>query len=374
MASPCNTLNVVPIKVSRLVRYSNIDTNDFFLTVESGSGLFSRRSTFGDVVSSLGNVTGSYSGSFSGSHYGSLVSKNTNASGSFSGSHYGSLVSKNTNASGSFSGSYWGRVISKNTNASGSFSGSHYGSLVSKNTNASGSFSGSHYGSLVSKNTNASGSFSGSHYGSLVSKNTKATGSFSGVNNKLSGSFSGSSFGRIVSKNGLITGSFRGIDNITNFKGTGKKVSFNGTASYSISSSHATTSSYVVGGINDGFGGLNSSIYSTSTSPSTLNAYKGSSYSINHGFTTTPSLIRVTLICEVVNLGYSINDEISVEQLHDDTGGADDERPITTIWSDATQVGIALANWSGGVYAHAKSGGRVELTPSSWKIKIRTWK
>jgi hypothetical protein len=40
-----------------------------------------------------------------------------------------------------------------------------------------------------------------------------------------------------------VTGSFRGIDNITNFKGTGKKVSYNGTASYAVSSSYALTAS-----------------------------------------------------------------------------------------------------------------------------------
>ena len=264
MPLPCNNVRVTPIKVSQLLRYSNLDGGDFLLTVESGSSLLSRRSTINDLKNSFGRLTGSYSGSFtgsfkgkasgsfSGSFYGSVLSKNTKASGSFSGSHYGSLVSKNTKASGSFSGSFYGSVLSKNTKAtgsfsgtnskiSGSFSGSHYGSLISKNTKATGSFSGSFYGSLLSKNTKASGSFSGSFYGSLLSKNTKA-----------SGSFSGSHYGKIIgSKGSLITGSFRGIDNITNFKGTGKKVSFNGTASYAVSSSFANTAnsaSYADGG------------------------------------------------------------------------------------------------------------------------------
>ena len=286
MPLPCNNVSVTPIKVSQLVRYSNLDGNDLLLTVESGSLLWSRRSTINDLKSSLGRLTGSYSGSFtgsfkgissgsfSGSYWGKVISKNTVASGSFSGSYWGRILSKNTVASGSFSGSYWGKVISKNTvasgsfsgsfkgKASGSFSGSHYGSLISKNTVASGSFSGSFKGK-------ASGSFSGSHYGSLISKNTKASGSFSGSfkgkasgsfsgsywgrilskNTKATGSFSGSHYGKVIGSNGsLITGSFRGIDNITNFRGTGKKVSFNGTASYAISSSYAKTSSYLAGG------------------------------------------------------------------------------------------------------------------------------
>ena len=402
MPLPCNNVRVTPIKVSQLLRYSNLDGGDFLLTVESGSSLLSRRSTINDLKNSFGRLTGSYSGSFtgsfkgkasgsfSGSYWGSILSKNTKASGSFSGSFYGSVLSKNTKASGSFSGSHYGSLVSKNTKASGSFSGSFYGSVLSKNTKAtgsfsgtnskiSGSFSGSHYGSLISKNTKASGSFSGSFYGSLLSKNAKASGSFSGSfygsllskNAKASGSFSGSHYGKIIGSNGsLITGSFRGIDNITNFKGTGKKVSFNGTASYAVSSSYAST-----GGFTNGLGGLDSSLYKTSTSLSTLNNYFGQSYNVAHGFTSVPSLVRATLICTSVTVtnGYSINDEISVEQLYDDTGRADDERPITTVWTDNVNVGVSFSSWQN-VYLQTKSGGLAATDPTSWKVKLRVWK
>ena len=383
MPLPCNNVRVTPIKVSQLLRYSNLDGGDFLLTVESGSSLLSRRSTINDLKNSFGRLTGSYSGSFTGSFKGK-------ASGSFSGSYWGSILSKNTKASGSFSGSFYGSVLSKNTKASGSFSGSHYGSLESKNTKATGSFSGSFYGSVLSKNTKAtgsfsgtnskiSGSFSGSHYGSLISKNTKASGSFSGSfygsllskNAKASGSFSGSHYGKIIGSNGsLITGSFRGIDNITNFKGTGKKVSFNGTASYAVSSSYAST-----GGFTNGLGGLDSSLYKTSTSLSTLNNYFGQSYNVAHGFTSVPSLVRATLICTSVTVtnGYSINDEISVEQLYDDTGRADDERPITTVWTDNVNVGVSFSSWQN-VYLQTKSGGLAATDPTSWKVKLRVWK
>lgn len=66
MATPCNPSSVSPVKVSQLVRYKTIDADDFFLSIESGSALYSRRSTFGDVVHSLANITGSYTGSFKG--------------------------------------------------------------------------------------------------------------------------------------------------------------------------------------------------------------------------------------------------------------------------------------------------------------------
>jgi len=109
MPSPCNNLNVVPIKVSKLVRYQNLDANDFFLTVESGSSLISRRSTLADLKNGLNKLTGSYTGSFlgrfSGSFTGSFKGK---SSGSFSGSHYGKFIGKNASVSGSFSGSFYG--------------------------------------------------------------------------------------------------------------------------------------------------------------------------------------------------------------------------------------------------------------------------
>ena len=67
MSTTCNLIQQV--KVSDLVRYSTLTSKDLILTIESGSSndLYSRKSTFGDVVTFLSSVTGSYTGSFSGS-------------------------------------------------------------------------------------------------------------------------------------------------------------------------------------------------------------------------------------------------------------------------------------------------------------------
>ena len=189
-----NCPQLVPIKVSQLSRYQNLDKDDFFLTIESGSGgnLYSRRSTFTDLVNALSDLTGSYSGSFSGSFFGRVLSKNANLTGALSGAFSGSILSTKTIASGSFSGSFFGRVLSKNFKASGSLvgtfqgtasgslSGSYLGKVKSSNLVASGSLSGSYFGSIVSKKFTASGSLSGSYFGSVVSKNLKASGSLSG--------------------------------------------------------------------------------------------------------------------------------------------------------------------------------------------------
>lgn len=170
--------------------------------------------------------------------------------------------------------------------------------------------------------------------------------------------------GKLKVDNG-VTGSFYG----TPFKTlNGKSVSFWGTGS------HAVTASCVLsGGLNNGLGGLSSNLYYTATSVGAVSTYYNSVYTVTHGVG-TPALVRATLICNSADVGYSVNDEISVEQLHDDTGGDDDERPITTVWTDSTQAGVAFAAWSNGIYLNAKTGGRVNLDTSKWNVKLRVWK
>ena len=263
MSSPCNTFNVQQIKVSDLVRYSSLTPKDFILTIESGSNndLYSRRTTFRDIIDFFSNITSSYTGSFSGSIkgngtfsgslYGTLNGKFTgSATGSFKGLHTGKSFTSGSltgsfkgKSSGSFSGSYWGRIISKNTKATGSFSGSLWGSLLSKNTKATGSFSGSHYGSLLSKNTKATGSFSGSLWGSLLSKNSNLIG-------KFSGSF---------------TGSLKGYISASNSFNNNQKVAFYGTSSWAKNANNSQTAALSTGNPT-GTGTTNYSTYWSNTS------------------------------------------------------------------------------------------------------------
>ena len=209
MSTTCNLIQQV--KVSDLVRYSTLTSKDLILTIESGSSndLYSRKSTFGDVVTFLSSVTGSYTGSFSGSA--------KTLSGTFTGSFTGSFQGDH---SGSFSGNFNG------TNT-GSFTGSFKG-LTTGKSNTSGSLSGSFYGYILTKKASASGSFSGSLYGSLISKNSKLTGSFSGVSR---GRFSGS-----------VSASIKGYISASNHYNANRKVAFYGTASCAKTASYALNS------------------------------------------------------------------------------------------------------------------------------------
>lgn len=263
-----NSIGISVVKVAQLSRNSDLSVSDYFLVIESGSYhdnstlLSARKSTFQDLDTYIKTVdrkfSGSFSGSlkgeaygnFSGSFFGNLFSKNLIGSGSFSGSLYGSLSSKYMKATGSFTGNtMYGDLIGSNLSVSGSFSGSISGSnFIGNNVFATGSFSGSIKGRLESKNTIATGSVSGSLYGNVISKNASATGDFSG-SFRGGGNFtyidaSGSFLGELQSTNFdgkgniLSTGSLTGT-NYTSLNGI--SISYNGTSSYSVSSSYVET-------------------------------------------------------------------------------------------------------------------------------------
>ena len=229
MSTTCNLIQQV--KVSDLVRYNTLTAKDLILTIESGSSndLYSRKSTFGDIVTFLSDVTGSYTGSFSGSA--------KTLKGIFTGSFTGSFKGKH---SGSFSGNF-------NGSNTGSFTGSFKG-LTTGKSKTSGSLSGSFSGYILTKKANASGSFSGSLYGTIISKNSKLTGSFSGISK---GQFSGS-----------VSASIKGYISASNHYNANRKVAFYGTASCAKTASHALN----LGGLVSGTGTTNQFSYWSGTS------------------------------------------------------------------------------------------------------------
>lgn len=91
MPSSCNSLNVQTIKVSQLaVPSRDILSTDFFSMIESGSSLYSRRATFGNLLTFVGSANGNYSGSFSGSFQGNFTQGKV--TGSFLGNLKGNVT------------------------------------------------------------------------------------------------------------------------------------------------------------------------------------------------------------------------------------------------------------------------------------------
>lgn len=360
-------------KITDLTSYSAAE-----LSASSGTDLLfitdiahqeTKKITALQFVNYATGVSGAYTGSFTGSFTGSLLGTSSWATNSLTASYAPNSGEANT---ASNTGSYgYGLAVDK-VGLDLRFKKIGQGANITISPDPSDS------NVLVisaSTTTTAGGATGNIQYKS-------AAGTFTGTNN-LTWDTVNNNLLTVVG--GVSATTFTSsVTNAVGFLGTASFAVSASRASSSISSSYALTSSYAgtssyaataggsLGG--NGFAGLDSSIYYSATSPSTLDTYKNLVYSVSHGFSAAPSLIRGTLICQVADQGYSANDEISVEQLHDDTGGADDERPITTIWANTSQVGIAWAAWEGGVYGHSKTGGRVILDPTKWKIKIRTWK
>lgn len=65
--SPCNTLNVKTLRISQLAS-SAIGTNDLLMVSQYYSGVYySKKATFGNLITYFGSVNASYKGSFTGS-------------------------------------------------------------------------------------------------------------------------------------------------------------------------------------------------------------------------------------------------------------------------------------------------------------------
>lgn len=209
------------------------------------------------------------------------------------------------------------------------------------------------------------GSLSGSTFGRIISKNTKA-----------SGSFSGSFFGNVTTKKSLITGSFRGLDNIINFKGTGKKVSFNGTASYSVSSSYALTASYlVVGSGTDGI--LRKKIIDVLASN-----YGSPTVTIAHNCPSQPIGFSLNWIANTPSESPASPGDIlnfdSVFMYWVDSGPFDRTTPWASVEITGPNITVGWVNdqWARGGFGSAMSYWTYKntmynsFTPSKWSLRI----
>ena len=133
---------ITPTKISDLVKYESIKSQDFLLITENSSSVLGKNSSSYTTFSDFYNFVISEQTSFTGSFTGSFVNNDNILSGSISGSLQGSLLSTNTEVSGGFSGSLQGSIVSKNVHATGSFSGSLAGKMTSENISVSGSIEG----------------------------------------------------------------------------------------------------------------------------------------------------------------------------------------------------------------------------------------
>lgn len=167
MSLVSNNLNLKTIKISQLGSYTDIKPNDILLVIQSSSYMRSKKTTFMDLITSIGQISADYKGSFIGDHSGSTYGY-FQGNGIFDGVHRGTFINDTVGSimTGSFNGDF-----------KGIFKGTFSGSLSINNLTATGSY----YGNIFGQNTKATGSFTGNHYGTIIGRvGSKITGSFKG--------------------------------------------------------------------------------------------------------------------------------------------------------------------------------------------------
>lgn len=168
-----------------------------------------------------------------------------------------------------------------------------------------------------------------------------------------------------------------------------------GTASYSVSGSNAVTASHAITASYASSGNQLSSSYAATASYMASGAsglsyialvssntlytdnLNGNHVTTLHGFGSTPPLLRAVLLCIGADAGYAIDDEIDVFSITDDTGGADDERPIVALYANATAAGVNVGNSPFGFYVAASNAATSTYTAidkTKWKVKVYIWR
>jgi hypothetical protein len=176
---------------------------------------------------------------------------------------------------------------------------------------------------------------------------------------------------------------------------TGSGVGLVGTASFSVSSSHAAialnsvTASFAMAGnqisssyattasyISSGASGL-SYITLVSSNALSIDNINGNHVTTLHGFGYTPPLLRSVLICTSTDAGFDVGDEIDIFSITDDTGGADDERLIATPWANSTTAGVNIGNSPHAFYvvaSNASTSTYTAIDKTKWKVKVYIWR
>lgn len=97
----------------------------------------------------------------------------------------------------------------------------------------------------------------------------------------------------------------------------------------------------------------------------------GGSLTIAHGLGAIPTLVQARLVCQSAEEGYSVGDELIVNNLLNSTGGGNDGQALML---DATNINIRFGNASP-VYdiLNFSTGNAVSITNANWRLKVYAW-
>lgn len=94
---------------------------------------------------------------------------------------------------------------------------------------------------------------------------------------------------------------------------------------------------------------------------------------IPHSLGSSPSLFQARLVCKVAEFGYSIGDEVVINNHGDDVGAASNKGISVVL--DAVNINIKYANAANTFAVIRKdTGGTNSITNVNWKLVVRAWK
>lgn len=99
-----------------------------------------------------------------------------------------------------------------------------------------------------------------------------------------------------------------------------------------------------------------------------LTCAAGDSGTLTHGFTNRPSMWRATLLCKTAELGWSVGDELSVD--NSVTGSTN--RGLT-VAVNASSIKYKFAATNPIAVNHYSTGVWTAVTPGNWRCIIRAW-
>jgi len=144
-----------------------------------------------------------------------------------------------------------------------------------------------------------------------------------------------------------------------------------GGSKYSRKSTLSDLKDYVNSG---GISGYTTSLFNTATDSNSFYTYlSGNVFSFSHGFSSTPSMVRVVLNCQANDGRFITNQEIDVTSFFNN-----ETKPICSVVSSTSSVLIVVPPFTSITTYDYNSGTSVisqyNINATKWYIKIYAWK
>ena len=96
----------------------------------------------------------------------------------------------------------------------------------------------------------------------------------------------------------------------------------------------------------------------------------GDILTLPHGLTTSPKLIKYTVVCQSGEGGWSAGDVVRVELNNSDST----TDRVSAVWADSSNIYVRFSSAAAAfIAANKNTGAAVVLTNANWKLRLRAW-